>query len=107
MVRMLRLKGSVGKPHLGNLLVSEGYAPDKNSAIEKYINPCKTGTDRIDGGKVIKAILASGGVPVWAHPLGGTDERELSVWEFEKQLKVLLDAGLMGMECVGGTGRQE
>lgn len=98
-VRMLRLENSVGKPHLGNLLVSEGYATDKNSAIEKYIEPCKTDTNRLDAAKVIKVILSTGGVPVWAHPLGGTDEREITVPEFEKQLSVLMDAGLIGLEC--------
>ncbi len=95
----LRMMSSVGKPHLGNLLVSKGYANDRRSAIEKYINPCKTESARLDGIKVIKAILASGGIPVWAHPLGGTDEREITIPEFEKQLKVLMEAGIQGLEC--------
>lgn len=98
-IAILRSNNSVGKPHLGNLLVSMGFASDKNEVIVKYIDPCKTETDRIDGEKVIQAILLSGGVPVWAHPLGGTDEREVPVLAFERQLDVLISAGLMGLEC--------
>ncbi len=98
-LQMLRSQNSVCKPHLGSILVSMGLAPDKKTAIEKYIDPCKTQTDRLDGAKVIEAILASGGVPVWAHPFGGTDEKEVPVPQFEKQLEVLTRAGLMGLEC--------
>ncbi len=90
---------SIGKPHLGNWLVSMGMAANKDEAIGKYINPCKTESCRLDAGKVIKAILASGGIPVWAHPYGGTGERELSRQEFDRQLQVLLDARLAGLEC--------
>ncbi len=95
----LRSMNSVGKPHLGNMLVEKGYAEIRDEAIEKYIEPCKTETDRLDGEKVIRTILRAGGVPVWAHPLGGTAESELSIPEFEKQLKTLKDFGLMGLEC--------
>ena len=96
---MLRVHNSAGKPHLANVLVSMGIAPDRSTAIEKYINPCRTETDRLDGAMVINAILESGGVPVWAHPLGGTGERERTKEEFEKQLDILVKAGIMGLEC--------
>ena len=95
----LRTMNSVGKPHLGNLLVSMGLANDKNTAIEKYINPCKTESDRLDADEVIKAILASGGIPVWAHPYGGTGEREVSRENFQRQLRLLQKSGLLGLEC--------
>lgn len=90
---------SVGKPQLGNLLVSMGLAAHRHEAIEKYIEPCKTESDRLDASAVIKAILAAGGIPVWAHPYGGTDEREVPRQKFEAQLRILLSAGLMGLEC--------
>ena len=48
---------------------------------------------------VIKAILESNGIPVWAHPFGGTGERERTIAEFEAQLKILVYAGLKGLEC--------
>ncbi len=96
---MLFSKNSVGKPHLGNLLVSMGLAENKDAAIEKYINPCKTGSNRLPVGDVIRAILTAGGIPVWAHPYGGTGERVLSQEEFEQQLHIMLEAGVRGLEC--------
>lgn len=96
---MLRNLDMVGKPHLGNLLVEKGKAVDMVSAIEEYINPCKTESTRLDAKAAVKAILASGGIPVWAHPYGGSGEKDLSESEFKKQLKVLVDAGIKGLEC--------
>ena len=90
---------SVGKPHLGNLLVSMGLAGSRNEAIDKYINPCKTRDYRLDGREAINAILKSGGIPVWAHPLGGNREKELSQEEFMRQLDLMLEAGIKGLEC--------
>ncbi len=98
-VRELLASGSVGKPHLGNLLVSMGLAKERDEAISKYINPCRTEESRLDGEEVIRAVLRAGGVPVWAHPYGGTNEKEVSEQDFEKQLDLLLSAGLMGLEC--------
>lgn len=92
-------QNSVGKPHLGNLLVSMGLAGNKNEAIEKYIDPCKTESDRIDAIETIKAIISAGGIPVWAHPYGGTGEREVSQQKFNDQLNTLIPAGLKGLEC--------
>lgn len=90
---------SVGKPHIGNLLVAKGFADNRNEAIEKYINPCKTESDRLDGKAAVEAILASGGIPVWAHPLGGTGEKLLTDEQFADQLALLKSAGLKGLEC--------
>jgi len=90
---------SVGKPHLGNLLVSMGLAANKNEAIEKYIDPCKTESDRIDAEDAIKGIISAGGAPVWAHPYGGTGEREISQEKFEEQLHILISLGIKGLEC--------
>ena len=65
--------------------MSMGLAENKKDAIDKYINPCKTESDRLNATLVIRAILAAGGIPVWAHPYGGTDEREISHQKFEEQ----------------------
>ena len=89
----------VGKTHLGNLLVMKGIEKDKNTAIEKYITPCPTGIDRLEGEETIRVILEAGGVPVWAHPLGGTGEAPISLEDFKNQLKLLKKAGLIGLEC--------
>ncbi len=89
----------VSKPYLGNLLVSKGIAGDRKEAIKKFIDPCKTEDTRLDGTAVINAILSAGGIPVWAHPLGGTEEKNTGLSEFREQLEFLTAAGLKGLEC--------
>lgn len=95
----LRQIPGVGKPHLGNLMVRYGYAPDKRTAITEVINRCATGSSRIPAETAVKAILASGGIPVWAHPLGGEGEKETGPEQFAKMLDELTGYGLMGLEC--------
>lgn len=95
----LRQIPSVGKPHLGNLLVRYGYAPDLQRAITQIINRCPTGSSRIDAKTAVQAVLASGGIPVWAHPLGGEGEREIGPERFAAMLDELTGYGLMGLEC--------
>ncbi len=95
----LRQIPSAGKPHLGNLLVRYGYAPDLQRAITQIINRCPTGSSRIDAKTAVQAVLASGGIPVWAHPLGGEGEREIGPERFAAMLDELTGYGLMGLEC--------
>lgn len=87
------------KDRLAEKLVSLGHVDSKAEAIEKYIKPCKTNHLRPDAREAIQAILAAGGIPVWAHPYGGAGKREMHGEEFERQLKILLEAGLQGIEC--------
>jgi len=90
---------SVGKPHLGNLMVKYGYAEDKDTAIREVINLCPTGPSRISAEMSIHAILVSGGIPVWAHPLGGEGEKAIGEEKFEAMLHELTSYGLKGLEC--------
>ena len=90
---------SIGKPHIANMIVMKGYAANKQEAIDRYINKCKTGVDRISASQAVKAILSSGGIPVWAHPLGGEGERETPEQEFRETLRELIVYGLKGLEC--------
>ena len=90
---------SPGKPHFGQLLVDRGIAGTITEAIQKYINPHKPRRDRIEACTAISAILHAGGIPVWAHPLGGEGEKRLSAEEFKIQLAILKDQGIRGLEC--------
>ena len=90
---------SVGKPHLGNLIVAKGRAKTRAEAIETYIDMCKTGNDKIDAETAINAINISGGVSIWAHPLGGEREPELPEDKFTETLTELMSYGLKGLEC--------
>lgn len=95
----LRSQKSPGRPHFGKLIVDRNLAPDLRTAITQYINPCKDGNDRIPASIAIQAILHAGGVPVWAHPLGGEGDKRLSQEEFLIQLQNLMNAGIRGLEC--------
>lgn len=97
--RWLRSLESPGKPHFGKIVVAHGLADSIDTAIRKYINPCKVLRDRIDAETAVKAILAAGGIPVWAHPLGGEGEKRLTVEKFHTQLEILMRYGIRGLEC--------
>lgn len=89
----------VAKPHLSRMLMKYGYASSITEGIEKYINGCPNDHDRIDYRQAIDAIHAAHGIAMWAHPLGGEHVRHFEQWELERQLKLLLDAGIDGLEC--------
>lgn len=90
---------SVGKPHLALILIKRGLAENVGEAIQKYLTGLPKAKDRLDAKIAIEAILQSGGIPVWAHPLGGENEPRLAEDAFEKQLQTLLSFGIRGLEC--------
>lgn len=98
-VRELRGMDSVGKPHLAKEIIKMGLADSIDGAIRKYINGCRTGSDRVPAGEAISAIKAAGGVAVWAHPLGGEGEKHLPREDFTRQLRILRGYGIAGLEC--------
>ena len=90
---------SVGKPHIANMIISKGLAATRAEAIERYVDPCDSGHDKIAAELAVHAIKSSGGIPVWAHPLGGERERELPEQDFSETLRELISYGLGGLEC--------
>ena len=94
----LRSLNSPGKPHLGTVLLERGLGPDLDAVIETYLTDVP-GRDRIEAKVAVAAIEAAGGMSVWAHPMGGENEKPLTREEFEAQLETLLGYGIRGMEC--------
>ena len=90
---------SVGKPHLENLIVKKGLAANRAEAIEKFTDKLHTGNDKLEADFVINAVNSSGGISVWAHPLGGEQESTLPEDKFQSTLKDLISFGLKGLEC--------
>lgn len=90
---------SVVKTHIANILVARGLAPDNVSAMKKYLDGCKSGDTRFAGDEAIDAIISAGGIPVWAHPLGGEGEIHISEEEFFKRFEVMKRIGIKGLEC--------
>lgn len=93
----LRCVPSAGKPHLAGLLIKYGFAGDREEAFQ-ILRACRTGRDRIGAESAVQAILAAGGIPVWAHPRGGVDET-VGEAEFRALLPELTSYGLAGLEC--------
>ena len=91
---------SAAKPHLARLLVKMGLADTIADAIDRYLKGDGFPDDRIDAAEAIDAILKSGGIPVWAHPLGGEREERLTRPELEGRLAELISLGLRGIECL-------
>ena len=90
---------SVVKTHLANILVNRGLSDNNVDAMKKYLDGCKTGNTKFDGETAIQTIKKAGGIPVWAHPLGGEGERHLTKEEFLPQLKTMFKCGIQGLEC--------
>lgn len=92
-------RGSVVKTHIANILVKRGLAEDNISAMKKYLDGCKSGDTRFSVTEAIDAIISAGGIPVWAHPLGGEGEEHISPVEFYGQYEILKKLGIKGLEC--------
>ena len=92
-------RNSVVKTHIANILVKRGLSDNNVEAMKKYLDGCKTGNTKFDGETAIKTIVLSGGIPIWAHPLGGEGEKHLSESEFLSDLKIMIDCGIKGLEC--------
>ena len=87
------------KTHFANILVNRGLSDNNVDAMKKYFDGCKTGKLRFDAQKAVDAIVHSGGIPVWAHPLGGEGEEHISQTEFIEQLEIMKTIGIKGLEC--------
>ena len=90
---------SVVKTHIANILVNRGLEKDNVSAMKKYLDGCKSGDTRFTIEEAIEAIINSGGIPVWAHPLGGEGEEHDSEEIFAAKLEKMLRYGIQGLEC--------
>ena len=70
-IAWLHSLNSVARPHLGQLLIKHGYVNTMAEAFDSYLKTDGFPDDRIDAAEAITAIRAAGGIPVYAHPIGG------------------------------------
>ena len=87
-----------GKPHIGNLMVKLGYAPTKEVAIRGYIDSFHIPDAYVTPREVLEGILASGGIPVLAHPCFGSGDELILGDALETRVRRLMDLGLQGLE---------
>ncbi len=88
-----------GKPHIGNLMVKHGFAATKEEAIQRYINQVHFHSEYVRPEEAIQGILASGGIPVLAHPSYGNGNQIIVGEEMNCRLKRLMRYGLKGVEA--------
>ena len=98
-LKWLYSRKSVVKTHIANILVNRGLAHDNVSAMKKYLDGCKSGDTRFTGEEAINAIIEAGGIPIWAHPLGGEGEEHITPEEFYKKFETMKSLGIRGLEC--------
>ncbi|MFA7235359.1 MAG: PHP domain-containing protein [Phycisphaeraceae bacterium] len=92
-------RGSVGRPHIGAVLVRKGYVKTIKDAFTRYIGhgaPAYVRKDNLAPQRAIAAVHDAGGLAVLAHPvqLRCDDDEELL-----ELIRSLRDAGLDGLEC--------
>lgn len=98
-INWLYTLNNAGKPHLAKLIINQGKATSISEAITKYLLACDTVSAKIPAKEGIDAILNAGGIPVWAHPLGGEGEKRTSLESFNNLFILLKEYGIKGLEC--------
>lgn len=100
----IKVDGSVGRPHIANLMKESGYVSCVPEAFDKYLATGKAAyvpSNRITPKDAVKLIKESGGLAVLAHPL-----RLLNSGDLNNLIQGLLPYGLDGMECFYPTHSQ-
>ena len=88
----------LGRPHMAEHLMRRGYADSVKDAFDRYLSessPYYLPKRRISIARAVEVILASGGVPVLAHPLQYRYP-ENEVVEMIEHAKAL---GIQALEC--------
>lgn len=92
-------EGQLGRPHIAQFMVKRGFVKSINEAFDKYLGtgkPAYVDKYRLDCGRAIEIILASGGIPVLAHPFFLHIENKD---RFEDLIVSLKKIGLKGIEA--------
>lgn len=95
-----------GRPHIAAILVRKGYASSVQDAFDKYLGkggPAYLDKERLEALPAISLALASGALPVLAHPLS----LNLSPSALESAVGELAEAGLAGLEAIYGRYSQD
>lgn len=90
----------IGRPHLAAALVGLGYASSTYDAFDRLIgdqHPAFVPTHLLEPADAVEIVLASGGIPVWAHPPGDL---------IDPLLPTLIPAGLRGLEVYRPRNRR-
>lgn len=87
----------LARPHLARAIIKAGHATSMNDAFDRHIGderPAFVPTRLQRPDEAVAVILASGGIPVWAHPPADL---------VEGLVRPMIDAGLRGLEVFRPT----
>ena len=110
-VRELSGGGAIGRPHIAQAMVEQGYIEYPRDAFDKYIGrngPAYVERVRLRPVEAVQALVENGALPVMAHPIysmagPGADE----VAKLKRTLSELKEAGMVGMEVYYGDYSRE
>jgi predicted metal-dependent phosphoesterase TrpH len=90
-------EATIGRPHIADALVAKGMVADRSAAFVEILRP--GGPYYVphaapDAATAVSAILAAGGVPVFAHPRARMRGRIVT----DDDIAALAGAGLAGLE---------
>lgn len=97
-VKMAAGQGTIGRPHIAQVLVRKGYVKDGDEAFRKYLQrggPAYVEKKRLSPEEGITLIRDAGGLPVLAHPF--TIEG-MTVNTIEGFILKFRDYGIQGVE---------
>lgn len=96
-----KASGSIGRPHIADAMLEEGYVYNYQEAFNKYIGngcPCCVPKYKISPAEAIALINNAGGICVIAHP--GSDVTDEGILD-------LIKVGLDGIETIHPRHTQE
>lgn len=102
---LAQAQGTVGRPHIAQVLVHKGVVSHIQQAFKKYLGQgglAYEDKERFTPRQAIEMIHDSGGVAVCAHP---TQLRLDNLARLERVLKDLVDLGLDGVEVIHSDHR--
>jgi len=92
-VEELAGKGSIGRPHIAQAMLEQGYVSSLREAFTKYIGrngPAYVEREKLTPIEAVKVVLEADGLPVLAHPA--------DIEPLEPFLLQLKKAGIIGIE---------
>ena len=87
--------GTIGRPHIAQVLRQAGYVASNNEAFERYLVPCNVSKRYFPAAEAIRLIHGSSGIVVLAHPPYVTRDRR----KLEALVVELVSLGLDGIEA--------
>lgn len=93
-IKQLAGDGSIGRPHIAQAMLEQGYIHSLQEAFNKYLGrrgPAYVERERLTPAAAVELVVRAGGLPVLAHPAG--------LDRLEELLGQLKQVGLVGLEA--------